>query len=209
MDAQAKHPCRRAVPGTAKAPAAGFTLIEVVVSLALLGIVGLFAGMGLVSATRAYVFARESVHLTQKAQVALGRITYELRGIREIVYHSANRLDYRSAAGDPGTVYRIERDQAAGRIRFSIIQGTKKDAYTLLENLGSYGSGKRFLTYIHENGATWTLAHGLKTLATIKVQLVLGGNQVVGLPAQLEVASSINPRNTGVPNAPPPRKAPS
>lgn len=207
MNTEPRVPRRRAAP--AFSPAAGFTLIEVVVSLALLGLVGVFAGMGLVSATRAYVFARQSTHLTQKSQVALGRITYELRGIREILSHSANHVEYRSVSGDPTAVYRIERDPGSERIEFSVVLGTHKDVYRLLDHVGAYGTGKRFLTYTHESGGTWTPARGIKTLAAIEVRLILGGNEAVGLPAKIEVAASINPRNTGVPNAPPPRKPPS
>jgi prepilin-type N-terminal cleavage/methylation domain-containing protein len=40
----------------------GFTMIEVVASLVLFGLIALVAGMGIVSFAKGYVFTRDSTH---------------------------------------------------------------------------------------------------------------------------------------------------
>jgi prepilin-type N-terminal cleavage/methylation domain-containing protein len=56
----------------------GFTLIEVIVSLVLVGIIAVIAGMGLLQITQGYVFAKQNAETVQKAQVAMTRIVKEL-----------------------------------------------------------------------------------------------------------------------------------
>lgn len=53
----------------------GFTLIEVIVSLILVGVMAAIAGMGIVSATRAFIFAKEAAEISQKSQLAMNRIS--------------------------------------------------------------------------------------------------------------------------------------
>jgi prepilin-type N-terminal cleavage/methylation domain-containing protein len=55
-----------------------FTLIEVIVSLVLVGIMAAVAGLGLVKITQGYVFAKQNSENLQKAQVAMTRIVKEL-----------------------------------------------------------------------------------------------------------------------------------
>ena len=52
---------------------AGFTLIEVVLSLIIVGMMAAIAGMGIVTGTKGYVMARENAHIAQKAQLAMAR----------------------------------------------------------------------------------------------------------------------------------------
>ena len=56
---------------------AGFTLIEIMVSLVLVGLIASIAGTAVVMGTRGYLFARENDAMTQKAQLALGRLSRE------------------------------------------------------------------------------------------------------------------------------------
>jgi len=57
---------------------AGFTLIEVIVTLILVGIVALMGGMAIVQVTQGYIFTKDNAALTQKAQLATSRITKEI-----------------------------------------------------------------------------------------------------------------------------------
>lgn len=59
----------------------GFTLIEVIVSLILIGVMMAIAGMGLVIVTRGYVFSKQNTETLLKSQVALSRISKELGSI--------------------------------------------------------------------------------------------------------------------------------
>jgi len=56
----------------------GFTLIEVIVSLVLVGILATIVGLGLVQITKGYVFAKQNSETVQKAQIAMTRIVKEL-----------------------------------------------------------------------------------------------------------------------------------
>jgi prepilin-type N-terminal cleavage/methylation domain-containing protein len=55
-----------------------FTLIEVIVSLVLIGILSAIAGLGLVQITQGYIFAKQNAETVQKAQIAMTRIVKEL-----------------------------------------------------------------------------------------------------------------------------------
>jgi prepilin-type N-terminal cleavage/methylation domain-containing protein len=56
----------------------GFTLLEIIVSLALLGLIAAIFGMGLVAALQSHEFSRTNVDLTQKSQLAMTRMQREL-----------------------------------------------------------------------------------------------------------------------------------
>ena len=57
---------------------AGFTLIEVIVSLILAGILALIGGMAIVQVVKGYVLTKDNAEVTQKAQLATSRITKEI-----------------------------------------------------------------------------------------------------------------------------------
>jgi len=61
----------------------GFTMIEMIVSMILIGIMATVAGMGLVAITKGYVFARQNNETSLKAQVALAKIAKEI-GIPDV-----------------------------------------------------------------------------------------------------------------------------
>ena len=56
----------------------GFTLIEVIVSLVLLGILSAIAGMGFVVVAKGYVFAKLNSEMVEKGQTAITRMVKEL-----------------------------------------------------------------------------------------------------------------------------------
>lgn len=57
---------------------AGFTLLEIIISIALLGLLTAIFGMGLVAAVQSHEFSRTNVDVTQKSQLAMTRIQREL-----------------------------------------------------------------------------------------------------------------------------------
>lgn len=58
---------------------AGFTLIEIIAVLILIGVLAVMAGSSLVAAVQGYFLAQESTALSQKAQLGLNRLTKEYR----------------------------------------------------------------------------------------------------------------------------------
>ncbi len=66
--------------GRLRAPA-GFTMVELVLSLVILGIIGAIGAMGLTDAVRGYMYGVDNANLAGKAQAALDRINLELTHI--------------------------------------------------------------------------------------------------------------------------------
>lgn len=56
-----------------------FTMVEIVVTVVLIGIVGAVAGIGFGAGARGFVLGQTRLDLAQKAQVAMQRIVLELR----------------------------------------------------------------------------------------------------------------------------------
>jgi prepilin-type N-terminal cleavage/methylation domain-containing protein len=65
-----------------KLDARGFTLIEMIASLVLLGIMAVMAGLGIVQITKQYVFTQKAGETAQVAQVAMARMVKELTLVR-------------------------------------------------------------------------------------------------------------------------------
>jgi prepilin-type N-terminal cleavage/methylation domain-containing protein len=80
----------------------GFTLIEVIVTLVLVGITAALAGMWIVSITNGYIFAKNNMDTTQKAQLAMTRLVKEFKTIRTVTSSSASSITYnRPDLSDP------------------------------------------------------------------------------------------------------------
>jgi prepilin-type N-terminal cleavage/methylation domain-containing protein len=77
---------------------AGFTLLELVVSLFLMGLLTAIFGLGIVHAVEGYQFSRTNVHLAQKSQLAMARMRRELMELTDIVAVSG-------AGEDPFIIY--------------------------------------------------------------------------------------------------------
>ncbi|WDP90811.1 MAG: prepilin-type N-terminal cleavage/methylation domain-containing protein [Desulfobacter sp.] len=68
----------------------GFTLIEVIVSLILVGILASVAGMGIVNATQAFLFSREASVVGQKSAFTMARIRKSLTNMENGSYTKIN-----------------------------------------------------------------------------------------------------------------------
>jgi len=79
----------------------GFTLVEIIVSLVIVGIMAAVAGMGIVSMVQGYEFARENVVISQKAQLVMARLRCELMNLSDI--------DSGSSTGSC-IIYKVETD---------------------------------------------------------------------------------------------------
>lgn len=74
----------------------GFTLIEVIVSLVLAGIVGAIAVMGTVSVVKGYVFTKMNAATAQKGQIALLRVVKELNFLSAVSSGNASGITFQS-----------------------------------------------------------------------------------------------------------------
>lgn len=62
----------------------GFTIIEVIVTLILVGITAVLAGMWIVSVASGYIFAKQNAENVQRGQLAITRLTKEFTAIRSV-----------------------------------------------------------------------------------------------------------------------------
>ena len=72
----------------------GFSLIELVAVLVLVGMMAAFVGIGLVQGVQGYIFARENAVTTQKAQAALARLAREFIYINNIYTATSTGIAY-------------------------------------------------------------------------------------------------------------------
>ena len=159
----------------------GFTMIEVVVSLVLFGIIALVAGMGIVSFAKGYVFTRDSTHMAQKAQLAMGRLNREFMEITNIAATEDTQPDphviYDNISGRHAIAkYGNEIKMFIGLPSGTVIL-TPNGENTLIDNVDSLTLSyfKDFLA-----GQTWVLGtDDMDLLTAIRFDLTLigvGGN---------------------------------
>jgi len=155
----------------------GFTLIEVIASLVLFGIIALVAGMGIVSFAKGYVFTRDSTHMAQKAQLAMARLNREFMEITNI----AAKVDTQP---DPYVIYdnisgrhAIAKDGNIIKMFFNLPSGTvtlpSTDDNTLIDNVNSLT-----LSYFRDFQTNQTWVFGTDTidlLAAIQFDFTLIG----------------------------------
>jgi prepilin-type N-terminal cleavage/methylation domain-containing protein len=82
----------------------GFTLIEIIVSLVLVGITAAMAGMWIVAVTNGYIFAKKNMDTTQKAQLAMTRLVKEFKAISAVTAATASSITYTRADVSSGSV---------------------------------------------------------------------------------------------------------
>jgi len=76
----------------------GFTMVELIVTIVLVGIIGTFTTLFMYTGLNGYLRAKDNAEGALKAQIALDRISLELRDINSIgTFTEDVRLDYTSA----------------------------------------------------------------------------------------------------------------
>lgn len=111
----------------------GFTLIEIIVVLLILGGLGVLGSTVLVNMVRSYRMAEENAHLAQKAQVAITRIAVELSDASK---SSIEILD-------EGKELKFERESLDGTTSSNIIIGIHGvEPYLRLAENTEIGQGK-------------------------------------------------------------------
>ncbi|GAU08961.1 prepilin-type N-terminal cleavage/methylation domain-containing protein [Desulfoplanes formicivorans] len=169
----------------------GFTLIEIIVSLLLVAIITAFAGMGLVQTVESYMFSRDTVTLTEKAQLASTRIALELGFLESISRAAKNRLHYISTRGDGDQEYRLIRTEST-----IVLKEKGTPDRLLIDGLGDY-SGKKFLSYKKEDESNWVVSDSINDLAFIEMTLILARPD----GSDVEYVSLIDVRNNHRANA--------
>jgi len=72
----------------------GFILVEFIISLILIGIIGVFTSLFIYTGVKGYIDAKDNTEAALKAQVALDRIRLELRDASEITSIAMSTIQY-------------------------------------------------------------------------------------------------------------------
>jgi prepilin-type N-terminal cleavage/methylation domain-containing protein len=112
----------------------GFTLIELITTLILVGIIGAFASFFLYTGIRGFLTSRFSSETALQAQIALDRISSELRYIQALVNPppTATNIEYRSS--DLTGVRRLSYNSA----NREILLGVDGITNVLLDNVSAF-----------------------------------------------------------------------
>jgi len=167
----------------------GFTLVEVIVSLIIVGIMAAIAGMGIVTGTRGYIQTKENVHTTQKAHLAMTRMKRELMELTNI----AARNDT-----DPWVIF----DNPTGRLAIAKVGDTVEMFFNLAPTQTTLPAGGDLLVddvqslslNYFKGSAAWLAADDIDLLSAIQATLVLRRKD--GSGQDMSFATTINPRNT-------------
>ena len=187
--------------------AKGFSLIEVIAVLVIMGILAVGLSMGLIKGVEQYLFAGEATEISQKAQVAMARIKKELIGIISVDSISGNQIRYTRPYSPPscqnsnGCTFIIQKS-GSSILLTNLQPDGSADSQVLIDHvLDPYAGGDVFLVFKDFNDATWTIETGntINNLAKIQVLLVL----TYGSGGTIRLNSTINPRQGSKFNAPP------
>jgi prepilin-type N-terminal cleavage/methylation domain-containing protein len=127
----------------------GFTLIEVIVTLVLVGITAALAGMWIVSVANGYVFAKMNANTVQKGQLAITRLERELTTIQSVTAASGTGITYIRTDNSLGTVTCSVRQNGN---ELQLQQGTGATWYPLTDSVSSGGFSLRYCNDIPSSG---------------------------------------------------------
>ena len=130
-------------PGNKKG---GFTLLEVVLSLILAGIIGTIAGLGLVQFTKGFIFAKRNTVTAQKGQMTTSRLMKEFGAITSILSSpapTAFSITYSRNPSDPTDTHTVASTGGTGPVTLDgdtltdQVQSFRLDYYTAYNDTSS------------------------------------------------------------------------
>jgi len=149
----------------------GFTLIEIVISMVLVGILVSIAGMGIITGAKGFFLARENAHLAQKSNIAMTRINRELQELSDIITRQTTAPDpyiifehpgQRKAIAKTGSVLRLFSELAEDQI----LLPAAADSDVLIDNVKSF-------QLVYNDGQNPWAGNDIGNLTSIEVSLTL------------------------------------
>lgn len=178
---------------------AGFTLIEVIASLVLLGIMGAVAGMAIVKGVDGYVFTKTNAALSEKAPLAITRLRLEFQNLTDVTNATSSSIIYSVRPGYDSLPF--FRGIALVGDEIKIVDGSslpdENTGSVLIDEVNSFA-----LEYYKDSmgSDSWAVSDGVLDLYAVKVELILNRTGVSG--GTLTFLTMINTRRNGRYNGP-------
>jgi prepilin-type N-terminal cleavage/methylation domain-containing protein len=160
----------------------GFTLIEIIVSLVLVGILATLAGMGLVAGTKGYIFTKENTHMTQKVQLAMTRLNREILELINVTTATSSTLAYEGVDGNRTLGLN------SGSIKIAGDGVALASGDLLIDQVNSFA-----LTYYKGDQVWQSGVDSIQLLSSVKIDLEITRTDS-GL-GQISFSTTVNPRN--------------
>lgn len=183
----------------------GFSLIEVVVSLVLVGIMAAVAGMVVLRGVEGYLLAKENLALVQKSQAALTRISLELHNMTVLstVASSPFCINYKVRPGQGQSVAAVDRSLGVVGDEIKIVNSavcpTGGTGDVLSDGISTLQMNYYKSSDAYSGNGSWTVADGLSQLYVVK--LTMGMNHSFAGSA-VTFSTFVNLRRNGTYNGP-------
>ena len=178
----------------------GFTLIEIIASLVIVGIMATVAGFWIVLGAQGYMFSRENSTVAQKSGMTMARLTRELTELTEVDTASSNSNCIRYKVGAISPYYRAIGLNGALlelKVSSSLDCNCSTPGFPLTDNISGFN-----LNYEDSAGTSpipSTPPASLTDLVAIHVDFTLSRSD--GTDTE-NFKTVVNPRNNGNPNGP-------
>ena len=162
----------------------GFTLIEVLVTLILVGILSVFIGTGIVFVSQAYVKATQSSLAALQGDVVMTRLKREFKNMRDVTSKSSTSIRFQRDANNC-TIRKQGQELQLGFV------GSSNQFNTLMDNVENFS-----LNFLRANGDPWDTGDGFDQLYLVEIDLTLD------LSVPVELNSTVNPLYNNTYNGP-------
>ena len=156
----------------------GFTLLEIVLVLIIVGIITLFSTFGLIDVMKGYIQNRQYIESALKLNIAVSRIYRELKELHGIYGISSDRISYLR----DDTHYAIALVDNEIKMSLNSTYPNEDFGYVLLDRVSSFNLSPK-----KSDGSNWTLSDAISDLGRIDVGITLDTNPPI------EVSFSVNP----------------
>lgn len=162
----------------------GFTLIEIIVSLLLLGVVVAVLGLSTVNMVKSFLFSGKNADTLLKGQIAIARIEKELNNLKQVTASSANSITFTSY-----------RDAASRTIKISgtnLLLSENGVDFVLTDQVSSFSLKYYDKNFVETKFGTPLQPAWLSTSRIIEVNLVLTGAESIPAAFSVRVAPSFD-----------------
>lgn len=155
----------------------GFSLLELIAVLVILGLVGAAGTMGFVEAVRGFIFANDTINVAEKASVALNRLTTE---ITHMNYVDGTGFDVASSSSSGITFDAIYGKGGLGETNIAITYNSSAEQLLLNNQVLCDDVTNFSLGYLDAYDDATPATSLSATTRMVQVTLVITGNS--GIP---------------------------